>query len=81
MFEPINRFNSPAPRTFLTRAFDMSPVIDIYRKIRDFYAALSRARAIRCSISTTAISTSWTSTIASSRRSAGTATDRWRSSA
>jgi len=40
MFEPINRFNEPRAANVSYEGFDMSPVIDIYRKIRDFYAAL-----------------------------------------
>ena len=40
MFEPINRFNEPRVANVSYEGLDMSPVIDIYRKIRDFYAAL-----------------------------------------
>ena len=40
MFEPINRFNQPRAPNVSYEGLDMSPVIDIYTKIRDFYAAL-----------------------------------------
>lgn len=40
MFEPINRFNEARAANISYEGLDMSPVIDIYTKIRDFYAAL-----------------------------------------
>lgn len=40
MFEPINRFNAARAANISHDGFEMSPVIDIYRKLRDFYAAL-----------------------------------------
>jgi SAM-dependent methyltransferase len=39
-FEPINRFNQPLSASVSYEGFDMTPVLDIYRRIRDFYAAL-----------------------------------------
>jgi ubiquinone/menaquinone biosynthesis C-methylase UbiE len=40
MFEPINRFNEARAANISHEGFEMSPVIDIYRKLREFYAAL-----------------------------------------
>lgn len=40
IFEPINRFNEPRSSSVSYEGFDMTPVLDIYRKIRDFYHGL-----------------------------------------
>lgn len=40
LFEPINRFNEPRSSSVSYEGFDMTPVLDIYRKIRDFYHGL-----------------------------------------
>lgn len=40
IFEPINRFNEPRDRNRAYEGYDMTPVLDIYSKIRDFYHAL-----------------------------------------
>lgn len=40
IFEPINRFNEPKSPSVSYEGFDMTPVLDIYWKIRDFYHGL-----------------------------------------
>jgi len=40
MFEPINRFNEARAANISHEGFEMSPVIDNYRKLREFYTAL-----------------------------------------
>jgi arsenite methyltransferase len=40
LFEPINRFNEPRDPRYSYDGCDMTPVLDLYAKIRDFYRAL-----------------------------------------
>jgi ubiquinone/menaquinone biosynthesis C-methylase UbiE len=40
MFEPINRFNEPRSPGVSYEGFDMTPVLDLYGRIRDFYRSL-----------------------------------------
>ncbi len=40
MFEPINRFNEPRDLSVSYEGFDMTPVLSIYKRIRDFYRGL-----------------------------------------
>jgi SAM-dependent methyltransferase len=40
LFEPINRFNEPRDPRHSYDGYDMTPVLEIYAKIRDFYRSL-----------------------------------------
>jgi ubiquinone/menaquinone biosynthesis C-methylase UbiE len=40
IYEPVNRFNEPRSPEISYEGFDMTPVLEIYAKIRDFYRGL-----------------------------------------